>query len=117
MHKEKTNRCDNCGKYFSFASFLKIHLKSCKSSKKVSINDEIIGQKSNVDNVASSKNQETTKASRHEKEILESNQDKISREFVSKQDKDRTEVITNEEVFEFGNIEINIDDEVLEIYS
>ena len=87
--------------------------------KQTDIKSQASGQNFNVDNATSSKSQDPIKASKIKKEILKSNKDKISREIVPKQDKskDRTEVLTNEEAFEFGNIEINIDDDVLEIYA
>ena len=70
-HKEKTNQCNNCGKYFSFLSHLKTHLKSCVSLSKESINPnkEITGQKLQVNSMESSNNQECIKTSKHEKDI------------------------------------------------
>ena len=105
VHREKKNKCEKCGRLYPFKSLLNSHLKVCNEVEKV--------QGKRQPNY-----RDTIKASKLKKDISKFNQDKNSR--VPKQDDksiDKTEVLSNEEAFDFGNIEINIDDDVLEIYA
>ena len=61
--------------------------------------------------VTNSNSSESIKASTLEKDISKFNEDKQDK------GKDRTEEPSNVETIEFGNIEINIDDDVLELYA
>ena len=107
VHREKKNKCEKCGRLFPFKSILNSHLKVCNEIEKV--------QGKRLPNY-----RDTINASKLRKNVSKFNQDKHSREILPKQDDksiDRTEVLSNKEAFEFGNIEINIDDDVLEIYA
>ena len=91
VHRKKKIECNNCDKKFPIPSVLRTHLKTCKSNKK-------------------SESQEKNDIS---SEDLKS---KIKSESSSK-NSDLTEKAANISAIDFGNIEINIDDDVLEIYA
>ena len=91
VHRKKKIECNNCDKKFPIPSVLRTHLKTCKSNKKSESQEK--NDISSEDLKSKSKSESSSKNSAI------------------------TEKAANINAIDFGNIEINIDDDVLEIYA